>query len=471
MTTQMARFFNSVPPEAMAAYERGHERMQARVAQAKAHAEPAAPAADHHADELRTVRDAAHEREHLILAAVSNAAGLGLNPRIVNDLIDNGTAPAELGDELVRVFAHNQSKESFRMKITDAGARIISDERETLHDRIVDGLSARFSNIAPSAAAAEFAHMPLSKLAEVAAHRRLGEVRNEAGGAGHSSSDFTHLLGAAAGKSLTRSYELQRSPLVRLCGIDANLSTFQPVARITLEPGPALEVVNENGEVQSGSFADSKETLQLKQFARIFELSRPAFLSDDVGGFQRMINEWARVTATLEASLVVSAMTTQTMSDGQVLFHSTHNNLAGSGAVISDTTLEEGSLAMLTATANGHVVGVEPRYLVVPAAKRIAAAKILATITPASASDVNVWSGALELISSPHLDASSSTAWYLFADPSVAQVLVLGYYGGRVGPTLTVQEGFRHLGYSFRLSHDVAVGFTGHIGSWKNAGG
>lgn len=428
--------FVNVPAGVPAAQEMGKRRMAALRAKITAHAEapPRTPAPDTHAAELAQVRAAARERESLILAAVSNAAGLGLSPRIVSDLIDNGTAPAELGDELVHLFAHNQSKESFRMKVSDAGARIVSDEREVLTSRIVDGLAARLSNTQPSAAGAEFARMPLSKLEEVAAQRRLGEVRAEAGGAGHSSSDFTHLLGAAAGKSLTRSYEIQRSPLVRLCGIDANLSTFMPVARITVEPGPALEPVNESGEVTSGSFADSKESLQLQQFARIFELSRPAFLSDDLGGFQRMIAEWGRVTSSLEASLIVSALTTRTMADGQVLFHSTHGNVAGSGAAISDTTLEEGSLAMSTAKANGHVVGVEPRYLVVPAAKRIAAAKILTTITPATSDDVNPWAGALELISSPHLDATSSTTWYLFADPTVAQVLVLGYYGGKVGP-------------------------------------
>lgn len=462
--SEAMKFFNAVPPAAMAAYAAGQERMQAHLARLKveeasrptaAAIPPAYPAAD----------DLAAEIEHAYRAQVQ----LGLPEGTVANLKAKNIKYADMVPTMIEMNARRLAAENPPLhRPTGAGMHIISDERETLAARIVDGLSARLSNTQPTAAGAEFTKMPLSQISELAGKNRLSNVR--ASGGMHTSSDFSGLLGAAAGKALARSYEVQRSPLVKLCGIDTNVSTFQPVARITIEPGPALEPVNEAGEVQEGTFAAAKETLQLRTFARIFSLSRQAYLSDDLGGFQRMISEWGRVSASVEARIIVEALTSKVMADGKTLFHADHGNLAGSGAAISDTTLEAASLAMSTATSNGHIVGVEPRFLVVPAAKRVAAAKYLTTITPATVDDVNVWSNRLELLVSPHLDASSATAWYLFADPAIAQTLTIGYFNGRVGPTLTSEEGFEQLSMRFRLHFDVGIGIVGSLGGWKNPG-
>lgn len=103
-----------------------------------------------------------------------------------------------------------------------------------------------------------------------------------------------------------------------------------------------------------------------------------------------------------------------TMSDGKALFHSDHSNLAGSGAAIGDTTLSAARLALRTMKGlDGEtLIEVSPKYLVVPAAQETLAEKYLAIIAPAQATNVNVFSGKLELIVEPRLDTTTSAGMF-----------------------------------------------------------
>ena len=64
------------------------------------------------------------------------------------------------------------------------------------------------------------------------------------------------------------------------------------------------------------------------------------------------------------------------------------------------------------------MIDVSPKYLIVGAAKETAAETVLAAINPASASDVNVWAGKLQLIVEPRVTGNT---WYLAADPGSAR--------------------------------------------------
>jgi phage major head subunit gpT-like protein len=84
------------------------------------------------------------------------------------------------------------------------------------------------------------------------------------------------------------------------------------------------------------------------------------------------------------------------LSDGKTLFHADHGNKAGSGAVISDATLSAARLALRTQKGiEDRTIRVTPKNLLVPPALETTAEKRLATIAPATASDVNPFSGAL----------------------------------------------------------------------------
>jgi hypothetical protein len=64
----------------------------------------------------------------------------------------------------------------------------------------------------------------------------------------------------------------------------------------------------------------------------------------------------------------------------------------------------------------------------------------------------------------------TGTAWYLFADPAVAETFVYGYLEGFEGPQFFVQEGWRVDGVEFKLRIDIAVGALDYRGSYKNPG-
>src|SRR5207249_5943753 len=132
---------------------------------------------------------------------------------------------------------------------------------------------------------------------------------------------------------------------------------------------PKLALVNEHGEVTSGTRGEAKESYALQTFARIFSLTRNALVNDDLGAFGDFGRAAGRAAAETEADVLTALLTANsgagaTLDDGNALFHSTHANVAGSGGAINVTTLAAARLAMrsqkgLDATSP---INATPRY-------------------------------------------------------------------------------------------------------------
>jgi hypothetical protein len=103
---------------------------------------------------------------------------------------------------------------------------------------------------------------------------------------------------------------------------------------------------------------------------------------------------------------------------------------------ISITTLGDAKKAMrLQKGLDGKTpIDVEPRYLVVPAALEVVALQYVAQITTAQASNVNPFTGKLEVVVDPRLDAYSASVWYMASDPSVIDGLEYSFLDGAGGP-------------------------------------
>ncbi|MGH8502007.1 MAG: hypothetical protein ACREVE_05945 [Gammaproteobacteria bacterium] len=91
------------------------------------------------------------------------------------------------------------------------------------------------------------------------------------------------------------------------------------------------------------------------------------------------------------------------------------------------------------------------------------------TMVAAKVTDVNPFSS-LILAVDPRLDASSATAWYLFASPAVAPVIRYSTLEGAAGPQVETKEGFEIPGISFRVLHDFGAGIVDYRGAYKNPG-
>lgn len=132
--------------------------------------------------------------------------------------------------------------------------------------------------------------------------------------------------------------------------------------------------------------------------------------------------------------------------DSVATFHSSHGNTDANA--LSDTNLSAGWVKMLKQSAlNGTAsfLPVNPRFLLVPPDLRQTAlvlctspVAVPAAITGAS-NVPNVNQGLVPIIV-PYWTATSTTAWYLLADPGRTPFVEVGLYQGKEDPDLFVQS-------------------------------
>lgn len=115
-------------------------------------------------------------------------------------------------------------------------------------------------------------------------------------------------------------------------------------------------------------------------------------------------------------------------------------------------------------------INVTPKYLVVPSALETSSEQVLTAIQATKVSDVNPHAGKLELVVDPRLDAVSTAAWYLAADPYVFDTIEYAYLDGSSGPTVEAHRLFNKLGWEFRVLLFFGVGVIDWRGLYKNPG-
>jgi len=175
-----------------------------------------------------------------------------------------------------------------------------------------------------------------------------------------------------------------------------------------------------------------------------------------------------------------------TQADGNALFHSAHGNLlTGADSAFGVDSLQEAIGKFLDQVdADGQPISVEPRFLLVPTALKFKALELTKGTQFVIAGDTNTVRPALnaiadenlQVVSSPYLANSaysgySTTAWYLFGDPSQVDTFEIGYLNGKRTPTIERGEtDFNTLGMWFRVYFDLGIREQGHRGIVKANG-
>ena len=227
---------------------------------------------------------------------------------------------------------------------------------------------------------------------------------------------------------------------------------------------PALKAVMEGAEFSYGSIAEGRETYQLATYGRIVALTRQAIINDDLRAFDRALSSAGQRAADMESAIVYNVLIANAaLADTVALFHATHNNL-GTAAVISETALGEAWEKMATqkdlgdgAGADKEYIDARPRYIIVPPGSRsIEARKMLAATTPAKASDVNPFTGALEVIEEPRLFiAGGPQPWYLAADQNLVDTVEYAHLEGQAEPFIDQRAGFEVDGVEIKIRHEI----------------
>jgi hypothetical protein len=366
--------------------------------------------------------------------------------------------------------------------ISSVRSELVRDSGDTMRLAMEETLFARMSGKRPSEIGREYAGARISDMARDLLISRGVRVstRNSAEivkiALSHSTSDFPNLLQGTGQRVLGQAYQAAQ-PAIKTVARQSSVQDFRAKSILRLGEAPALVLVPESGELHQGTRAEFAESYRAYTYGRLFGLTRQAIVNDDLGAFSDFISAFGQSAAGLEAQVLVDLLTSNaglgpTLTDTKVLFHTDHGNISGSGAAPDATSLAAARLALRTTTGldGATIIEVAPRYLLLPAALESDGEKILAQLYPAETSNVNPFSGKLQLLVEPRLDAADKHRWYIFGDPAVFPVLEYAYLEGYTGPRIESREGWETLGVEFRCYEDFGAGAIGYRGSYTNAG-
>ena len=428
------------------------------------------------APDLDAVRREAAEAERLRAADIRKSVrAAGLEDALADDYIVRGVTVADANAGILGKLAERSDKAQVSSR---ADIQTVRDETETRREMASAALLHRFSprNALPEGAR-EFRGLTLIELARDCLERqgirtRGMDKQDIARRAFEGTSDLPNIVANVANKTLRQAYQAAPRTFTAWAR-ETTAADFKTITRVALSDAPALETVNENGEFKRGAVTDGKEAYQLATVGKIIGITRQVIINDDLSAFTRLPQLFATAAANYESDTVYGILTANAaLADGVALFHATHANLTGTGTAISVASLDVGRAGMrIQKTPQSVVMNLAPRFLIVPAAKEtIANQYTSADFVSAKSSDINPFKGGLEVVVEGRLDANSTTAWYLAADPSQIDTVEYCYLEGQQGVYLESRQGFEVDGMELKARLDFAAKAIDYRGLYKNAG-
>ncbi len=355
------------------------------------------------------------------------------------------------------------------------------DERITRRDAVANALLHRYSpTLFPlEDAARQYRGMTLLELAREslgnAGVNTRGLSRDEvATRALHSTSDFPEILSAVTNKTLRQAYDAYPRTFALFCR-QVLATDFKSMHRVQLGEAPQLLEVGESGEFKRGTLGESKESYRVKTYGRVVAITRQVLINDDLDAFTRIPAMYGNSIAQLESDVVWGIITSNpAMADGNALFHTSHKNLASTGAALDVASVgaARAAMALQTGLDKKTVLNIRPAFLIAPAALELKAEQLVAqNLVPADSAKVVPQSiRTLSPISEPRLDAASATSWYLAASPNQIDTIEYAYLEGQQGAYIETRNGFDVDGVEIKCRLDFGAKAIDWRGLYKNPG-
>jgi hypothetical protein len=242
---------------------------------------------------------------------------------------------------------------------------------------------------------------------------------------------------------------------------------FKANKAIRISAGSRLEPLGPAGEIKHGDIMEDAFTYTVSTYAKMFGLTRAAIINDDAS----ILSEIPQVLGSESARSVSDTYFTMLTGNAGSFFGSTNANQMTASSALAIGTLATAVQKLRTRTdRDKRIIGFQPTTLLVPATLEQTARAVLHSTflfrSTATADDMpagNPFEGSnIDMIVEPRLDAISTTAWYLFAEPSYAPTLVAFLGDGNMrGPHVeSSMDEFEYLGVKFRayLDYGCALG-------------
>ena len=298
--------------------------------------------------------------------------------------------------------------------------------------------------------------------------------------ASHSGSDFPYLLANTAAKLLRATYA--NAPTTwQLWAPTMSVSDFKQHSVVSLSAFSDLATKAEGAEYTQGTMGEYRETIQAATKGRYIGLTREMVINDDLGAFTRLASAlgWAAANS-VDKAVYAYVEANAALSDTGTLFNATavttaggHANQASANAAVTVSSLAIGEAAMAAQKdpSRTTVLGLRPRYLVVPYGKKQIAWEVLNSPTDVASSNSAKRNYAaslgLELVAAPNL--SNATAWYLFADKATPCIEV-AFLDGNQTPYIEEDVEFMTDEMRMKVRLDFGVAATEWRTGFKNVG-
>src|SRR5260370_818666 len=282
---------------------------------------------------------------------------------------------------------------------------------------------------------------------------------------------FSYLLGTSMNKRLLKDYQAWPAEWQKFATI-VPIRDFKQQTRVRLGAFGSLPIVAEDTAYQAVTLTDSAATYVAQKHGNLVTVSRETIINDDLQAIKQIPTKLAVAAAYTLAEFVYGFLSSNPgIYDGNNLFTAgaPHNNLGSSA--LSTAAMQTGITAMREQTNYASKrLGLRPRFLVVPPELEWTAmvATKSAGVPGSNNNDINPLLGFCTVIVSPQL--TSTTQWFLVADPRECDGIEIGFVGGQCNPVLFIQDS-PLLGLNFvqdAISYKVRMEWGGAVVDYRS---
>jgi hypothetical protein len=285
---------------------------------------------------------------------------------------------------------------------------------------------------------------------------------------GFSTIDIATIVSATANKFMMDGWNAIDQTCLRIAAI-RSVKNFQQITTVSLTDSARYEQLGATGEIKHGTLDEITYTNQADTYAKMLAITRKDIINDDTSALtsvpKKLGNGAIKILNHIFWTEFLGAVTGN-------FFASDNSNINTAVADMTVGGLDATETIFMNQTnPDGTPLGLQPAILLVPTALKNKALTLMGSMQNAAAitsyaaatGDANPFTGRWRVESSPYISVSSytgstSTAWWMLANPSELAVIEIAALNGRVEPTVdTADADFNTLGVQMRGYCDVGV--------------
>lgn len=303
----------------------------------------------------------------------------------------------------------------------------------------------------------------------------------------HTTGSFPFIVQDAMNKSMMLGYVEFPSTWQMVMTVGDAVPDFKTIHRMQIGALPNLPIWDGKSVPGDVSHKDEEETYAVECRSAKLSFDYKLLVNNDMGVISRQPQKFGDAAArTVNAVAWAQITGNPTMRDGQALFLETpagnrkRQNLTTGAGAPSSTTI--GALTNLMMQMRGSntpeedegqdILALMPRYIVGPSALRTTILKEVRSIADPNgthAGEANLSNDLIPVIE-PLLDASSTTAWYLFAETNRVETVEVTFLQGQEQPRVRTVMNADRLSQDHYVLQTFEAKALDHRGMQKHAG-